>query len=1102
MYTLDKGVIKTKRFFSVTAVMVSVAAVVISGLPAALFSSSANALAAPGTVYDSLPGNITNASYVSEAFEATSTSEFGDYIHLGGTNRTLNDVTVTMVDWAKYSDYSSNPTYSGDSTSWSLPMTLNVYDNTFDSNGTPTHKIATVTQNQSIRWRPESDPSCSNTSNGKGWKIGDVCYNNSGIASNVTFDLSSQNVTLPDDIVVTVAFDTQAHGYNPTHEAGPYDSLNVAIPENQTVSVGSDNDTDGTVVNASWAGGYSGNSSAGDGGPIGILRKSTTWAPYGTVAMQVTATTPPTVSACTTTSTVNSTSLSGWDLTQTRADGHNQLLADGLHVYTDDNSSNAKAAGYYPVDFPLSGLGDQTIAQSFDYTTNSGSIAPGLQLAVDFDHDGTPDGYLVGESIYGNDWWLSGAAQFVKDSAPHDGGGYGSAWYGTPNEWLAAFPDAQVKAIGYSLGSGVQGDYTIHHITLGCTDYTFSMAAPSLIAPANDTTVNGASITNSWSSVEGAAKYEYQSFSDAAGHNLRYDGTFATTSKTAINVTDGTVFYWRVRAIDSTGAAGPWSNNGGLWKVTVDSSRPSTPTLLTPGNGTYKNTNDFYFTWTDSSDTGSPVTYEFISSQNGHANNGVLDTNIWDNIASGNSGQKNLTSPTIHSTGAGDGTWYWQVRAIDAAGNKSDWSSIYHVTIDTKTPAVPTNLSWKDASNHTVANNGYTNTYSGTAGWQDSSNDVDHYIYKYWNDIPSSPYQSEATAYTAAVSGTSLSGVFNQGEGVHHFCVEAVDAAGNTSVCSAAFTVTYDSTAPDAQLTAPTDSIVRGTVIISGTVTDTNPDHYYLVVKDSHGHVVAGPGTVNAAAVADYTWNTTSLADGTYTIDLEARDAANNKDSGSVDTKTVTVDNNAPDVSIDSYNSSGNVITPVVTATDPAPGTALTYSWAPNDTASTDNVIISDDTILEPDFTVTADGTYAFTLTVTDAAGNSTAKTFNFTYAAPGLNSHSIKSFAVHNTSGGRGSSGGAGSFTNVTTGNPGGGGGQVLGAATNTPSTISDNSDSSNSSDGGHVKGAATENLDDSSSKSSDFLGLGWWWLPVFVILSLIIGGLLRRAGGTDTPS
>jgi len=132
---------------------------------------------------------------------------------------------------------------------------------------------------------------------------------------------------------------------------------------------------------------------------------------------------------------------------------------------------------------------------------------------------------------------------------------------------------------------------------------------------------------------------------------------------------------------------------------------------------------------------------------------------------------------------------------------------------------------------------------------------------------------------------------FTQGEGTHYFAFSACDAVGNCSAYPAPFAVTYDKTAPVATITAPTSKLLRGNVVVSGTVTDVNPDHYYLVVKNSQGNVVAGPGTVNQANVLNWNWDTTKVADGDYIIDLEARDKAGNKDSSSIATMSVTVDN-------------------------------------------------------------------------------------------------------------------------------------------------------------------------------------------------------------------
>ena len=163
----------------------------------------------------------------------------------------------------------------------------------------------------------------------------------------------------------------------------------------------------------------------------------------------------------------------------TRATGHYDVVGTALHVWTTPTvtpgPNTNKVAEYVDTSTPLAVVGEPTL----DQTYNSGStIAPGYQLVVDFDGNGSADGILVGEPSapgYGNNWWLNNAAQqFVKDGAPHTGGGYGSPYHGTLDEWRAAFPGANVLAFGFSLGSGVTGDWTINAINFAGTRYTFA----------------------------------------------------------------------------------------------------------------------------------------------------------------------------------------------------------------------------------------------------------------------------------------------------------------------------------------------------------------------------------------------------------------------------------------------------------------------------------------------------------------------------------------------------------------------------------------------------------------------------------------------------
>lgn len=256
------------------------------GLVAAAAAASLALAASAGAVtssvvYDATPSPLP-PNVASLGFEATSTSEFGDQVKLAGTNRVLDSITVTMSDWALYSDYSSDSRYAGNSATWSHPITVNVYGTHLGTNGVPDTLLASKAQTITIPWRPVADPTCSN---GTAWRASDgLCYN--GKAFNAVFDLSSLNVTVPNDVIVGIAYNTADYGRTPIHQAGPYNSLNVGVPTNQVVTVGSDANTDAVFWNTSYAGFYADGGASG----VGTFRQDTNWTPNGAVAFKITAT--------------------------------------------------------------------------------------------------------------------------------------------------------------------------------------------------------------------------------------------------------------------------------------------------------------------------------------------------------------------------------------------------------------------------------------------------------------------------------------------------------------------------------------------------------------------------------------------------------------------------------------------------------------------------------------------------------------------------------------------------------------------------------------------------------------------------------------------
>ncbi|MDX6371656.1 MAG: hypothetical protein QOD98_644 [Nocardioidaceae bacterium] len=172
-------------------------------------------------------------------------------------------------------------------------------------------------------------------------------------------------------------------------------------------------------------------------------------------------------------------------LGDTRATGHYAVQGTGLHVWTQSNTSTDKVAEYVATSALLASVGEPNL----EFTNTSAGGVPGFQLVIDFDANGSPDGILVGEPVYGGDWWASnGSAQFVKDGAPSHAGGSGSANHGTLNQWRVAFPNANVLAFGFSLGSGVKGDGVIDAINFNGTRYTF---AADVVLTSKDQCKNG-----------------------------------------------------------------------------------------------------------------------------------------------------------------------------------------------------------------------------------------------------------------------------------------------------------------------------------------------------------------------------------------------------------------------------------------------------------------------------------------------------------------------------------------------------------------------------------------------------------------------------------
>lgn len=413
--------------------------------------------------------------------------------------------------------------------------------------------------------------------------------------------------------------------------------------------------------------------------------------------------------------------------------------------------------------------------------------------------------------------------------------------------------------------------------------------APTLIEPLNNSIVNGAVLLSDWTTVGDAHHYIYESYHDAGATNLRWNAEYTDSEKTANNVGEAT-FWWRVKAVDVAGNESSWSE---LWKVTVDNTAPSTPTNLHRLGA----------------DASTYQCFEFSIRQNMVPmwdTNGESDFDHYEYSSFNAGGTQGLDEKVLYTNSLAntwiapvDGTYGFAVRAVDKAGNKSPWAlsnetlaGSCQISYDSQAPSAP---EMNGFLNPALACGSITNIHSTTVDWTDSIDSGSGFDkYEYFIDYPL-PGGGRGT-WTTNLSSSQYGGVLN--EGTHNIKVRAKDAVGNTSEWSNICSITTDWTAPDVEITNPSAGIVSGVVDLRGTVTDDNPHHYWLVIQNSSNATVVGPGVVNETiSFTDQSllsWDTTTLPDGVYTIKLEARDAANNKDSGSSHWLGVTVDNNLP----------------------------------------------------------------------------------------------------------------------------------------------------------------------------------------------------------------
>ncbi len=199
-------------------------------------------------------------------------------------------------------------------------------------------------------------------------------------------------------------------------------------------------------------------------------------------------------------------------------------------------------------------------------------------------------------------------------------------------------------------------------------------APPTLLTPADQQWLPSQQVSLSWQAVTAPSGltltgYEIQLAGDSAFTadvtSLSVNG--ATTTYNLTGVTQGS-HYWRARALFTLDTTSAWS---AIRLFGVDTVVPQTPVLNSPAHNATVDTTQPTLTWNADADA---ARYEL---RLGTTN---PPTTTFD-VPSGSS--YTPLSPLAV------GSYFWQVRAIDKAGNTSAWSVIWRVTVSSNASAAP-----------------------------------------------------------------------------------------------------------------------------------------------------------------------------------------------------------------------------------------------------------------------------------------------------------------------------------------------------------------------------------------------------------------------------
>nr|WP_299339491.1 hypothetical protein [Allomuricauda sp.] len=196
-----------------------------------------------------------------------------------------------------------------------------------------------------------------------------------------------------------------------------------------------------------------------------------------------------------------------------------------------------------------------------------------------------------------------------------------------------------------------------------------------VFAPLDSTVVSSNSVNFNWDRVEDATSYRFQlalpNFMDT--QQLVLDSIFELDTLNQVGTQlqhdlENGSYEWRIKALNS-GFETPYTQSSFVVNgdENLDLDPPNTPQLVSPINGAAQDESTVNFSWTreDVPGTAERDSIYFFS-----------DEALQDLVG------KDIGANKTYSANFASGTFYWFVKAFDAAGNESDDSTTFSFTVN------------------------------------------------------------------------------------------------------------------------------------------------------------------------------------------------------------------------------------------------------------------------------------------------------------------------------------------------------------------------------------------------------------------------------------